>query len=253
LTKHAADIPRTPLNPLALRDPPDGKGPLTHYVQAGNDYLERKEEEGRTFPVVDYDDSGRPLLHHTDSDRPDWPGVDVPYEKDPSTGNYSNPDFPKLGELVLHKGQSGVVSDAKLVKQLQMFLLALGYGLDNSGPAGDGVDGVFGDSTDSAVREFQKQHTDFNGDPLKEDGKVGPKTADALNRALVGVTGDDGIDIDGDLYWTQLELTAPSKFQLFTLTRVVGFSSLPKVPLQITEDDGSTLKNCDRIVFVVVD
>jgi CHAP domain-containing protein/putative peptidoglycan binding protein len=38
------------------------------------------------------------------------------------------------------------------------------------------VDGIFGDSTVSAVKLFQTRHTDSSGTPLKADGQVGPIT-----------------------------------------------------------------------------
>jgi peptidoglycan hydrolase-like protein with peptidoglycan-binding domain len=48
------------------------------------------------------------------------------------------------------------------------------------------VDGTFGNSTEDAVKQFQKEHKDWDGNALKVDGLVGPETADALNREMVG-------------------------------------------------------------------
>jgi peptidoglycan hydrolase-like protein with peptidoglycan-binding domain len=42
------------------------------------------------------------------------------------------------------------------------------------------IDGDFGPETDNAVREFQRHHSDFEGNPLQVDGIVGPKTWGAL-------------------------------------------------------------------------
>ena len=77
----------------------------------------------------------------------------------------------------------------KEVKVVQDMLLALGY---NIGPAG--ATGIFDNNTVLAVRKYQgsqspqdsKPHLDFNSNPLGVDGLVGPLTADALNRSLVG-------------------------------------------------------------------
>jgi hypothetical protein len=74
----------------------------------------------------------------------------------------------------------------KLVMILQRMLKELGYELGDSGPDKNGVDGVFGKKTENAVLEFQKGHKDWEGNPLKKDGLVGPKTSDALNREIVG-------------------------------------------------------------------
>jgi hypothetical protein len=67
-----------------------------------------------------------------------------------------------------------------------------GRGLENidlgeTGKSQDGVDGVFGEKTEAAVEEFQRLSKDWNGVPLNVDGIVGPRTADALNRAMVGL------------------------------------------------------------------
>ena len=46
-----------------------------------------------------------------------------------------------------------------------------------------GADGKFGAATEKAVREFQKTHTDENGNPLTVDGVIGSKTWWALDQA----------------------------------------------------------------------
>src|SRR5574341_1249414 len=85
----------------------------------------------------------------------------------------------------------------KLVETLQNMLVALCYDI---GPFG--VDGDFGDDTEKAVIKFQKQHKDWKGEQLKDDGLVGPRTADALNRAMVGIWYDH--------YQTPVKLTSVS-------------------------------------------
>ena len=74
----------------------------------------------------------------------------------------------------------------KLVITLQKMLKTLEYDLGESGPDNDGVDGKFGDKTEEAVRDFQEKNRDWEGEQLKVDGLVDPKTSDALNRAMVG-------------------------------------------------------------------
>jgi len=75
----------------------------------------------------------------------------------------------------------------KLVEVVQRMLKRLEkYDLGTAGPEGDGVDGNFGDSTENAVKQFQEDHKDWDSNALKVDGLVGPDTADALNREMVG-------------------------------------------------------------------
>lgn len=73
----------------------------------------------------------------------------------------------------------------ELVKHLQKMLIAIGYDLGEFGPDKDGVDGVFGELTEKAVRKFQSENKDWEQNDLKVDNKVGPRTSDALNRAMV--------------------------------------------------------------------
>lgn len=70
-----------------------------------------------------------------------------------------------LGERTLANGMEG-----KDVKELQSYLIQLGYDLGKWG-----ADGDFGDATEIAVRKFQKDHN------ITVDGKVGSKTLDILN------------------------------------------------------------------------
>ena len=74
----------------------------------------------------------------------------------------------ELGDRVLRNGDKG--SD---VKELQEDLIELGYNLGRWG-----ADGDFGDCTEMAVKEFQKSAG------LTIDGEVGPKTVDALEKAV---------------------------------------------------------------------
>jgi hypothetical protein len=73
-----------------------------------------------------------------------------------------------------------------LVKHLQTALLELGFQLGTTGENHDGIDGVFGDLTRNAVKDFQQDHKDWDDVPLTVDKLVGPKTSDAINRELVG-------------------------------------------------------------------
>lgn len=65
------------------------------------------------------------------------------------------------------------------VVECQEDLIQLGYDLSPYG-----ADGKFGAKTESAVKAFQKTHTDTDGTPLKVDGIVGPATWRALDAAV---------------------------------------------------------------------
>lgn len=101
-----------------------------------------------------------------------------------------------------------------LVVTLQKMLLALGYDLGKTGPKKDGVDGKFGDLTEKAVRKYQGDPelapVDWEGNPLKVDGLVGPRTSDALNRHFVGST-TAGLTYY-EVYQTPVKLTGESLF-----------------------------------------
>ncbi|WP_222268557.1 peptidoglycan-binding domain-containing protein [Modestobacter marinus] len=62
------------------------------------------------------------------------------------------------------------------VRLLQDILKSFGYPPYDPGP----VDGDFGPLTEAAVRAFQGDFVDFDGNPLVVDGIVGPKTWTAL-------------------------------------------------------------------------
>ena len=74
----------------------------------------------------------------------------------------------KLGDRILKNGAEG-----KDVKELQSLLIQLGYDLGKWG-----ADGDFGDATEIAVREFQKDAK------IDVDGEVGPQTIKAIESAL---------------------------------------------------------------------
>ena len=76
-----------------------------------------------------------------------------------------------LGERILRNGMEGAD-----VKQLQGYLIQLGYDCGKWG-----ADGDYGDATQMAVIDFQKDHS------LAADGVYGPKSHAALEKAL-----DDG-------------------------------------------------------------
>ena len=78
------------------------------------------------------------------------------------------PTEPHLGDRVLKNGMSGAD-----VKALQTDLIRLGYDLGRYG-----ADGDFGDATEEAVRQFQRDRK------LTVDGEVGEDTCAALESAL---------------------------------------------------------------------
>lgn len=89
----------------------------------------------------------------------------------------------KVGASPLRKGDSR----SNLVIHLQKMLFELGYLLGSNSSFLDGVDGVFGNDTFSAVQEYQRDHLDFDAAPLVVDGIVGERTGDSLNREMVGI------------------------------------------------------------------
>lgn len=103
-------------------------------------------------------------------------------------------DIAKIGKTPLKKGSSG-----KEVKHVQQMLFELGYDITSSTPGSavkflDAVDGGFGGGTEAGVKLFQQDRAggsadkaDWDGNALKVNGIVDAKTADALNRAMVGI------------------------------------------------------------------
>ena len=77
-------------------------------------------------------------------------------------------ETPVSSRKTIRKGNYGT-----LVKECQTMLQKLGYNLGVCG-----VDSDFGQATEKAVKQFQKDHG------LTQDGVVGPKTWDALQKAV---------------------------------------------------------------------
>jgi len=98
--------------------------------------------------------------------------------------------LPVLDLRVKKEGGKGPLrsgdSRKDLVKQVQKMLAALRYDLGDTGPDKDGVDGSFRSKTVDAIKSFQAAHKDWEGKALSSDGRVGPRTGDALNRIMVG-------------------------------------------------------------------
>ncbi|MCZ7358537.1 MAG: peptidoglycan-binding domain-containing protein [Candidatus Methanoperedens sp.] len=137
------------------------------------------------------------------------------------------------GDGPLRKGSSG-----ELVEQLQMMLRDLGY--DIGDPS---VDGKFGDLTEKAVRQFQEEHKDWEGNLLKVDGLVGPKTSDAFNRMFVGIWYDK--------YKTPEEITKDTLYITVTRNALSAEVSLKsnkdtKKVKVIVEDRGFDWHSVDR-------
>lgn len=83
----------------------------------------------------------------------------------------NSPSKPKVDYSkypILKKGSTG-----KYVKILQQLLVDKGYDPK-------GVDGIFGNNTLTAVKNYQKKNTDINGKKLVVDGCVGQKTWGSL-------------------------------------------------------------------------
>ena len=87
--------------------------------------------------------------------------------------DYGDADYvpaePELGEVILRNG----MEDRADVKQMQTYLMALGYDLGKYG-----ADGDFGDMTEQAVEQFQRDHG------CDVDGKYGQETHAAMLKAL---------------------------------------------------------------------
>jgi hypothetical protein len=136
-------------------------------------------------------------------------------DKDVEGGNNPGP-LPALDLRNRSDGGDGPLrrgdSRSDLVKHLQQMLSALKYDLGDTGPDNDGIDSNFGAKTQIAVEEYQKSYKDWEGKQLLKDGRVGPRTSDALNRTLVGFWYDK--------YETPTELTDTLK--LVTVTDKVA-------------------------------
>jgi|SRR5215467_37405 len=106
------------------------------------------------------------------------------YQKDRSAGQFYAFSFPlvidgivgphtwfRLTPSEVKKGSKG---DG--VRLLQELLKHFNHPAYDPGP----IDGDFGPLTETAVKAFQTDFFDFDGNPLKVDGIVGPKTWTAL-------------------------------------------------------------------------
>jgi peptidoglycan hydrolase-like protein with peptidoglycan-binding domain len=106
------------------------------------------------------------------------------YQLDRSVGEYYAFSFPltvdgivgpqtwfRLTPPTVKKGSKG-----NAVRLLQQILTSFAYPPYDPGP----VDGDFSPLTETAVRALQGDYVDFDGNPLKVDGIVGPKTWCAL-------------------------------------------------------------------------
>ena len=91
------------------------------------------------------------------------------------------------GEGPLQKGDKR----SNLIKHVQKMLFDLDFDLGDTGSEGNGIDGDFRIFTEQAICEFQATHKDWEGKDLIIDGMVGPQTADALNRSMVGIWYDE--------------------------------------------------------------
>ena len=86
----------------------------------------------------------------------------------PKSEENPTPDAMMLGDRILKNGCTG-----EDVKQLQSYLIQLGYDCGSWG-----ADGDFGDCTEQAVEEFQQDYA------CQVDGEAGPETIKALYTAL---------------------------------------------------------------------
>lgn len=106
------------------------------------------------------------------------------YQKDRSAGEYWADSFPlavdgivgpqtwfRLCPETVKKGSKG-----NGVRLIQSLLKLYGYPPYDPGP----IDGDFGPLTEAAVKAFQGDNVDFDGNALVVDGIVGPKTWAAI-------------------------------------------------------------------------
>ena len=106
------------------------------------------------------------------------------YQNDRSVGSYNAFSFPLKIDGIVNSDtwfrldppviKNGSKEDA--VKLLQEILKRFEYPPYDPGT----VDSIFGNTTEKAVKAFQRDYFDFDGNPLPVDGIVGTKTWRAL-------------------------------------------------------------------------
>lgn len=109
------------------------------------------------------------VQRHKDVMSTDCPGKNYPFEaiiNDTATSNVT------ISEASTGYGCYGKGDKGDEVKRIQNRLISLGYSLPKYG-----ADGSFGAETESAVKQFQRDHG------LTDDGLVGPKTKTAMDNA----------------------------------------------------------------------
>lgn len=112
----------------------------------------------------------------------------INYQQSRSQGSFAAFSFPlmvdgivgdktwfRLDPDTIKKGSKG---DA--VKLLQEILKSFSFPGSTSDYDPGNVDSDFGPKTETAVKNFQKDFFDYDGNPLNQDGIVGPKTWAAL-------------------------------------------------------------------------
>jgi hypothetical protein len=88
---------------------------------------------------------------------------------------------------LLHEEESKEIK----VMKIQKFLVDKGYNLGDYGDKNDGIDGKYGDLTKKAVEDFQRKEGN-----LEVDGKVGPKTAEAMGNNIEPIFNKKSSDVE---------------------------------------------------------
>lgn len=163
-------------------------GSLGHELMDDGDFGEKTDREVRAFQRAAglKDDGvvgprtaerlrGAPTPEEMEDDGTDLPsgnGAGPGSQAAGAEGTRAGPDEPGSAGVVppfLHKGTGVGAAASPAVKDMQVELGTVGYGLE--------ADGVFGPDTETAVKRFQKKWG------LRTDGLVGPKTQRTLKGA----------------------------------------------------------------------